>query len=188
MDVSYYYQILDMGIVYEKGRKVGHHWKIGERKRLREEIMFWQNLLEYIEEEENGIECSDRLFKRLEELCHKYKFPNYDRILRHKNDLISSICVFERKHEEELIIRSLMKCLLLDLQKKLDIDKDKEKVYHLLVVLHNLPKSMHGPNVLNDSCNLVSYGDALLYAQRNMDATMKEKYDGHFPEDYDGVQ
>jgi hypothetical protein len=34
----------------------------------------------------------------------------------------------------------------------------------------------------------VSYGDALLYAQRNMDATMKEKYDGHFPEDYDGVQ
>jgi hypothetical protein len=39
---------------------------------------------------------------------------------------------------------------------------------------------MHGPNILNDSCNLVSYGDALLYAQRNMDATMKEKYKEYF--------
>ena len=31
MDVSYYYQILDIGIQYEKGRKVGRHWRIGVR-------------------------------------------------------------------------------------------------------------------------------------------------------------
>lgn len=31
MDISYYYQILDTGIQYEKGQKVGKHWKIGER-------------------------------------------------------------------------------------------------------------------------------------------------------------
>ena len=180
MDVSYYYQILDIGIQYEKGRKVGRHWRIGERKRLGEEVLFWQSLLELIADEENGIECSDKLFKQIEKLCKKYKLPNYERVLRMKNELINSTCIFERKKDEEINICKLMKSLFLDMQENLKVKKDKEKVYHILVILHNLPKAMHGKNILNDGCNLVSYNDALLYAQGCMNEGMKEVYREYF--------
>lgn len=180
MDVSYYYQILDTGILYEKGGKRGKRWKIGERKRLREEILFWQTVLDFISNEENGIECSEKLFESLERLCKKYKLPNYKRILGKKEELVSSRCIFERKKEEELKIYNLMKCLMLDLQRELDMCKDKEMVYHILTILHNLPKAMHGRNILNESCNLISYSDALLYAQECMDEKMKKEYGEYF--------
>ena len=112
MDISYYYQILDIGILYEKGRYKGKRWKIGERKRLSEEVSFWINLL--------------------------------------------------------------------DLQKNIDDHKDKEVVYRILRVLHNLPKAMHGRNILNGSCNVMSHNDALAYAQSYMDEKMKEQYRKYF--------
>lgn len=180
MDVSYYYQILDTGIQYEKGRKVGRYWRIGERKRLGDEVLFWQSLLEFIADEENGIECSDKLFEGLKKLCKKYKLPNYERVLRKRVELINSTCIFERKKEEEIDICELMKSLFLDMQKYLEVYKDKEMVYRILVILHNLPKAMHGKNKLNASCNLVSYNDALMHAQGCMDERMKEKYKKYF--------
>lgn len=180
MDVSYYYQILDTGIQYEKGRKIGSHWKIGERKRLGEEVSLWKSLLEFIADEEKGIECSDKLFERLERLCKKYKLPNYERVLGMRNELVNSKCMFERKKDEEINICGLMKSLFLDMQKNLDVYKDKEKVYRILVILHNLTKAMHGRNILNDCCNLVSYNDALLCAQGCMDERMKEEYKEYF--------
>lgn len=180
MDISYYYQILDMGIQYEKGRKVGKYWKIGERKRLKEEVFFWQSLFTLIEKEKNGIECAYEVFKSLKKLCVKYKLPNYERVLDMKNELIDSNCVFDRKQDEEIIIDKLMQALLLDLQNNLEVNKDKEKVYHILIVLHNLPKAMHGRNVLNCNCNLVSYSDALSYAKSCMDKGMKENYKEYF--------
>ena len=67
-----------------------------------------------------------------------------------------------------------------DNQAFFDFAKDKEKVYHILVILHNLPKAMHGKNILNDGCNLVSYNDALLYAQGCMNEGMKEVYREYF--------
>lgn len=180
MDIGYYYQILDTGILYEKGRKSGKLWRIGERKRLNEEVLFWKNLLDFILIEENGIECSEKLFDSLENLCKKYKFPNYERVLEKKRELVNSNCIFERKQEEELKIYSLMKCLMKDMQINLDIYKDKEKVYRVLTILHNLPKAMHGQNILNENCNLVSYEDALLYAQWSMDEKMKQEYKKYF--------
>lgn len=180
MDISYYYQILDIGILYEKGKKEGKRWKIGERKRLKEEVLFWQNLLDFISNEEKGIECSEKLFESLERLCKKYKFPNYERILGKKEELIGSDCEFVRNQDEELKIYNLMEHLLLDLQKNIDDYKDKEMAYRILRVLHNLPKSMHGPNCLNDSCNLISYSDALIYAQGCMDDRMKKEYEEYF--------
>lgn len=74
----------------------------------------------------------------------KYKLPNYERVLRKKNDLINSTCIFERKKEEEINICRLMKSLFLDMQKNLEVNKNKEMVYQILVILHNLPKAMHG--------------------------------------------
>lgn len=78
--------------------------------------------------------------------------------------------------DEELKIYNLMKDLLLDLQNNIDNYKDKEMSYRILAALHNLPKSMHGRNILNDSRNLISYSDAIRYAQGYMDEGMKEKY------------
>lgn len=180
MDVSYYYQILDTGILYEKGRKIGKRWKIGERKRLREETLFWQGVLELISDEENGVDRSNELFKSLERLCKKYKLPNYERVLGKRDELVNSNCIFEKEKDEELKIRNLLECLLMDLQKNLEIYKDKEKVYRILTILHNLPKAMHGRNILNSSCNLVSYSEALLYAQGCMDERMKAEYGEYF--------
>lgn len=180
MDIGYYYQILDTGILYEKGRKNGKLWRIGERKRLSVEVLFWQSLLDFISLEEKGIDCSKKLFDNLENICKKYKFPNYERILEKKEELLNSNCIFKRKQDEELKINSLMKCLMNDMQKSLDVYKDKDKVYRILTILHNLPKSMHGRNVLNENCYILSCDDALLHAQGCMDEKMKQEYKKYF--------
>lgn len=180
MHISYYYQILDMGILYEKGGMRGEHWRIGERKRLKEEVSFWINLLEFISAEEKGIECSDRLFKELERLSNKYRFPHYQRILEKKWELISNNYRFERKKDEELNIRSLMKALFLEMQKNLYVYKAKKEVYDILRILHNIPKVMHGNNILNQNSHIVSYRNALLYAQRCMDEKRRKEYEKYF--------
>lgn len=46
--------------------------------------------------------------------------------------------------------------------------------------LHNLPKAMHGSNILNENCNLVSFNDALVYAKGCMDEKMKQEYREYF--------
>lgn len=176
MDIGFYYQILEIGIVYEKGRKCGKRWRIGEKKRLKEEILFWQSLLDYISLEERGIESSEILFQNLENLCRKYKLPNYEKVLVMRPQLVQDNCIFVRKREDEINIYNFMKCIISDIQDVLDISKDKETIYNLLMILHNLPKAMHGHNILNEHCNLISYKDALIYAQKCMDDKMKEKY------------
>lgn len=180
MDICYYYQILDIGILYEKGRKNGKLWRIGERKRLGEEVLFWQSLLDFISLEEKGIDCSRKLFDKLEKLCKKYKFPNYERVIENKEEIINDHCIFNRKQEEEMKIYSLMKRLLEDMRTNLDVYKDKKKAYHILTILHNLPKAMHGSNILNENCNLVSYNDALVYAKGCMDEKMEQEYKEYF--------
>ena len=180
MDISFYYQLLDTGILYEKGNKNGKRWRIGERRRLNEEIYFWQSLLEFISDEENGVDCSEKVFGNLERLCRRYSFPNYERVLKKKQELINGHCTYERKKDEELKIRNLTKRLMADMEKNLNDFKDKEMVYRILTVLHHLPKALHGRNILNESCNLVSYSDALLYAQGCMDEKMKEDYAVYF--------
>ena len=93
-----------------------------------------------------------------------------------KRQLVNDTCIFERKQEDEINIYNLMNCLIDDMQVALDVLKDKEAVYRMLTALHNLPKALHGRNLLNEHCNLISYNDALLYAQGCMDEKMKEKY------------
>lgn len=164
----------------KKGEGGGGHWKIGERKRLREEVLFWINLLEFISAEENGIECSDRLFRELERLCNKYRFPHYQRVLEMKWELMNSNYRFDRKKDEEINIRCLMKALFLEMQKKLYVKKGKKEVYDILRILHNIPKAMHGKNILNKNSHIVSYEDALLYAQRCMDEKRRKEYEKYF--------
>lgn len=176
MDVSYYYQILDIGVLYEKGKKRGKLWRFRERKRLQVEVGFWEKILEYIELEESGIDCSENLFHHLEEVCIKYRFPNYERVLRNKNEIMCSTCVVKRREDEEERINSLMKQLLLDMKKSINTYGGKENVYRILEIFHNLPKAMYGQNILNENSNRISCTDALNYAKGCMSERMQEKY------------
>jgi len=180
MDISYYYQILDIGILYEKGKKSGKMWKYSERKRLRKEVIFWEKVLNFILLEKKGIDCSKSLFETLNKLCQKYKFPNYERILRVKEKLINSSSAFETNKIEEAKIHTFMLRLMVDILYNLEDLRGKEKVYCLLAILHNLPRAMHGKNILNSNNNLISYNDALRYAENYMISNMKEEYSGYF--------
>lgn len=176
MNIGLYYQILDMGVLYEKAGRRGTWWRIGERKRLKDEIWFWQTLLENISREQNGISCGEVLFAALADLCGKYRLPHYKRVLDNKEELINCSCIFERDGEEESKLRNFMECLLRDAQEYLDKHRDKEMVYRILMVLHNLPRAMYGKNVLNPNAIPISYRMALEYAKGCMDEEMREKY------------
>lgn len=177
MDISLYYQIFGIGVLYEKGGQRGKRWRIGERKRLRDEILFWQNILKNISEEQNGIPCHEALFTDLASLCRKYKLPNYERVLDKKEELINCNCIFERDREEESKLHGLMERLLQDARNYLDEYNDKEMVYRILVVLHNLPRAMYGKNVLNPNALSISYHTALNYTKGCMDDKMKKEYE-----------
>lgn len=41
MEIGYYYHILEIGILYEKGGQRGQLWRFGEQKRLKKEALFW---------------------------------------------------------------------------------------------------------------------------------------------------
>lgn len=177
MDVGYYYQVLDTGILYEKGRKKGKLWGIGEKRRLRAEVIFWNNILKFISNERDGIDCSKELFECLGEMCRKYRLPNYERILANKEEIENDKTLFKRDVKEEIKICGFMERLLVDMQRYLDDYKNKKMVYRIMEVLHNLPKAMHGQNILNNSCNLISYTDALSYAKGYMNDSMKKEYE-----------
>ena len=179
MEICYYYQILDIGIVYEKGGTGGRLWKPGERKRLREELHLWRELLEFVSMEEKGIDCSERLFDDMDDMCKKYRLPNYERILRMRQEIIKDRCVFEIGKAEGAKINSLMLGLLNDAEKYLDRFKGKAMVYRILAVLHNFPKVMHGKTVLNKNCHSISYKDAWSYAWGYMSDEMRETYRGY---------
>lgn len=177
MDIGVYYQILDIGIQYEKGRKRGSYWKLGERKYLQEEVDFWRKLLEYIANELNEIDCSEQIFEEVQRLCRDYKFPNYEQILKNKDKLNDTMIIDCNFKTNEQNIRNIMDRLLQDMIQLLSYFNGKEEFYQLLNVLHNLPKSMHGKGILCNHPKLVSYNDALKYAYNCLSThTLQEKY------------
>lgn len=176
MEICYYYQILDIGIVYEKGRASGRLWKLGEQKRLREELFLWRELLEFVSMEEKGIDCSERLFDDMDNMCKKYRLPNYERILELKKEIAQDQCIFEINKEEETRINKLMLAMLSDAEKYLESFKGKEEVYRILAMLHNFPKVMHGNNILNRNCRPISCQNAWVYAQDYMNDKEREEY------------
>ena len=128
MDISYYYQILDIGISYEKGRQGGKLWRLGERKRLKEEVFFWKMILEFITAEENGIDSSDKLFALLERMCKKYNFPNYKRVLQKKSEIVNDKLSFIIEKEEEIKVKLFIARLLSDIDINLHQFRGKEEI------------------------------------------------------------
>lgn len=180
MNVSYYYQLLDTGITYEKGRKDGTIWKVGEKRRLRIVTKFWRFILDSIIFKKQGVDNSDKIFSELELLCSRNKYPNYERFLENKEKIRKDDSEFVRIADEENKVILFMEELMNDLDYSLKVSKDKNNVYKILTYLHILPKTMHGRNVLYNNVNMVSYKDALRYIQSNMDDDMKKKYKLYF--------
>lgn len=177
MDIGVYYQILDIGIQYEKGRKRGTCWRPGERKYLRAECRFWRRLLAYIIDELAGDDCTDQAFGMLERLCAVYRLPNYENILAKKHAIVGGKTDFVQQADEERHIRYIMRMILEDMEKQLGCRSGKKEFYQLLVVLHNLPKCMHGKIAAYDLWNPISYEDALRYADQCLHTkTLREKY------------
>lgn len=177
MDIGVYYQILDSGIQYEKGRKRGTCWRPGERKYLRQECRFWRKLLAYISDELAGDDCADQTFDMLEHLCSVYEFPNYENILAKKQEMIGCKIDFVQQADQEKHIRHIMRMICADMEQLLGCRSGKKEFYQLLAVLHNLPKCMHGKIAVYDCMNPISYKDALRYADQCLRTqTLREKY------------
>lgn len=176
MDRGVYYQILEMGVLYEKGRGSGKIWRLWERQLLRDEISFWRILLDCASWGKNGQQCDEIIFGHLERLAKKYKLPHYIKALEHWEELYQRDAVFERDKEEEYKLTQFMERLLMDAGDCLQGYGNKERFYRILRVLHNLPKALHGKNILDTNFKSISYRDALRYAQGCMDKKMEKEY------------
>lgn len=172
MEIGYYYHILEIGVLYEKGGQRGRFWRFGEQKRLGKEALFWQRILEYIQIEKTGTDCSERLFVDLDKLCRKYRLPNYERILQMKEELSDSRYLYEVNEREAQSVHHIIACLLTEMEKNLTDWNGKARVYRIMAVMHQFPKVMHGKDVLNENCCQISYKQACRSAQGYMNHEM----------------
>lgn len=158
MDKSIYFIILDIGITYRKGAQSSGLWKIGEKKKLNDEITFWKSLIQNVRDETQGVDCADIALNHLKAITDKYKLPNYRRILSNWADL--QRCCFETDMATEQKVCSIMEELL---DEALN-EKKKYKKYEIIRTLHNIPHCMHGASCIQPRYKSISLNDALKYA------------------------
>lgn len=158
MDKSIYFIILDIGITYEKGARSSGLWKIGEKKRLNDEIAFWKSLIQNVRDETQGVDCAAIALNNLTAIADKYKLPNYRLILSNWTELQK--CCFETDMATELKV-----CFIMDelLDKALRENK-KYKKYEIIRTLHNIPHCMHGASCIQPRFKSISLNTALKYA------------------------
>ncbi len=89
--------------------------------------------------------------------------------------MVNDKLLFRIKKEEEIKVKLFIARLLSDIDINLHQFRGKEEVYRLLALLHNLPKVMHGKNVLNKSFRPISCRDAFSYARGYMNSKMREE-------------
>ena len=175
MDIGIYYHVLEIGLVFEKGKQRGKIWRINERMRLRDELSFWKKIINYIEIEESGIDCYEKFFSDLDNFVKKYDVENYKRILEMKNDIRMFSCINEYKNEDLTIINRFILRLLDDFNCELDKFGGKSNAFRIMRVMHNLPRVFHGKDILGGG-DAISIEDAIEYAGWSMSKEMKEKY------------
>ncbi|MDE5587971.1 MAG: hypothetical protein K2J60_02375 [Acetatifactor sp.] len=158
MDKSVYFIILDIGIIYEKGAWSSGLWKIGEKKKLNDEIAFWKSLIQNVRDETRGVDCAAAAFNNLKTIADKYNLPNYRRILLNWTEL-QKTC-FETDFATEQKVCSIMDELL---DKALHENR-KYKKYAIIRTLHNIPRCMHGASCIQPECKSISLNSALEYA------------------------
>lgn len=158
MDKSIYFIILDIGMNYEKGKLSGRFWKIGEKKRVNDEIIFWRNLIQNIRSEAQESDCTDIVFNLLKELTQKYELPDYKLILANWENL--QACIYETDITIEQTVCSTIEKFLDEALP----ENNKYKKYSIIRTLHNLPRCMHGANCIQPGFHPISLDNALKYA------------------------
>lgn len=158
MDKSIYFIILDIGITYEKGARSPGFWKIGEKKKLNREIIFWKSLIQNVRDETQEVDCTVNAFNNLKAIADRYKLPNYRLILSSWTELQK--CCFETDAATEQKVCSIMDEWL---DKALHENK-KHKKYEIIRTLHNIPRCMHGASCIQPGYKSISLNNALEYA------------------------
>lgn len=175
MDVGVYYHILEIGIVYEKGRLKGKLWHFGEKKRLHDECDFWLKIIKMIDLPQRREEEDKILFQEMEIIAKKYNNSNYHRILELKETLINEQRSHEYRKEDMLLVNNFLSNLLKDMKIELNKFNGKAKVYRIMASMHNLPKIFHGKDTLGGGA-VIRMEDAIRYASWSLPDDMKEKY------------
>lgn len=159
-----YYHIIEIGVVFEKGRKLGDSWVRGEKKLLSEECKLWRNLIEYASLESKGTDCSEEAIERLREICRKFTLPNYLRIITMQRDVIHDGNVFCIEEVKKNKLIGVMLGLLSDFEKCIVDKNGKPEAYNILRKLHNVPRALHGIDILGGAPP-ITFEDALKYLE-----------------------
>ena len=134
--------------------------------------------MRYISEEKAGTDRTESLFVDLQNICGKYYFPNYERVLERRSSIKDSGNRIKIRDAEEEALNSFITELLMDFEESLNNFHGKKEAYCILEALHNLPKVFYGNDVIGDNKPL-RYDDAVEYAGWAMPDKMKEKYKGY---------
>ena len=175
MHIGIYYHILEIGIVFEKGKKEGKLWKLGERKRLYRENCFWQDIIKQINLEISGMDSPDVIFDEMLILAEEYDIKNYYRIFNMKNELKEYDDNIKYSDEDLKNVNKIFDKLLFDFNCEINKFSGKNNAYKILEVMHNFPKVFHGRDILGGG-EAISFEDAVKYSTWSMTDTMKSKY------------
>lgn len=167
-------ELLYIGIVAEKGRCYGTHWKYGYKKILFNHIVELYKLQQCLSLQNlEAISAINSFIEFCESNVEIRKFYNFSccRIvklkIREENDS------FDKVNE---LIRELFVDLIKEMSR---VFIRKKEIYDFLSSLHNLLRIYLGVDK-NTLCNLrqpaISEEDAVKYAFQNMNETMKIKY------------
>ena len=158
-----YYHIIEIGVIFEKGRKSGDSWVKGEKDLLLEECNLWKKFIEYASIENEGTDCSEEAFERLRVISNKFKLPNYMRIISMQSDIINDENIFCIDDAKKNKLTEFMLDLLSNLEKCIADKNGKTEAYKILRKLHNIPRALHGRDILGGAPP-ISFEDALKYA------------------------
>lgn len=182
MVVGIYYHILEIGIVYEKGGKKGRFWRVGERKRLIDECNLWLKIIKLINLPKRGEEEDRIFFQELEAIAKKYNNPNYQRICKLKETLISEKETVDYRKEDVKLVNNFLNALLKDMKIELSKFHGKAKAYRIMAAMHNLPRVFYGKDALGEGVT-IKMEDAMKYAAWSMSDDMREKYKEYMREE-----
>ena len=162
MNASVYYHILEIGVIFTKGNKRGRLWRLRERKRLSDECALWRKLILSAMEETGGRNCPEEVRRDIQRFCDQYHNPAYERVLGLWDRLIKEDNRFVPEKDKAEHLCSLMRNSIDEIERSIKRFWGKDDAYRSMVRLHNLPKALHGKDLLGGGAP-ISYEDAIRY-------------------------
>lgn len=165
-------ELLYIGIVAEKGRCYGIRWRFGYKKILRRHLMALNELQKCLQSIDVNVAYIK--IKEFVLICKK----NYEigKFYNFTNKQVDEIDIGKSYKNVNQLINKLFFDLMLEINKPYI---HKRRVYDLLCALHNLPRVYLGRSK-ETLCDLkqetIQEQEAIEYAFKNMNFTMKRKY------------